>query len=73
MDAVPKGPRDDPREALRQGLEKFRLPSELRDEILAEWPPLEEQERLYRELQEKGGLSGEEFFASLGLTLPPQR
>jgi hypothetical protein len=63
--AVPEGPADDPREALKQGLEKTRLPADLKAQILAELPPLEEQERLYREMQEKGGLSFEEFFESL--------
>ena len=65
-------PGNDPREALKQGLEKTRLPAELRAQILAELPSPEEQERMYRELREQGGLSGEEFFGSLGLEVPQQ-
>jgi hypothetical protein len=52
---------------LKRGLAETRLPAELREQILAKMPPPEEQERLYRELQENGGLSSEQFFASLGL------
>jgi hypothetical protein len=63
---------DDPREALKQGIEKTRLPPDLRDEILADLPPPEERERLYRELIEQGGLSWEEFAASLGLEDQPK-
>jgi hypothetical protein len=70
-DGVPTGPDQDFIEQLKQGIEKTRLPPDLRDEILAQQPPLEEQERLYRELMEQGGLSSEEFFASLGLELEP--
>jgi hypothetical protein len=57
---------------LKRDLDKTRLPPDLRDEILANEPPLEEQERGYRELMEKGGLSSEEFLASLGLEVEPQ-
>jgi hypothetical protein len=57
--------KDDLREALKRGLEKTRLPADVKEQILAELPPLEEHERLYRELMEKGGLSFEEFFESL--------
>jgi hypothetical protein len=32
-------------------------------------PPPEERERLFRELQANGGLSADDFFASLGLDL----
>src|SRR4051812_38925636 len=60
----------DLREALKQRLEETRLPAELKAQILAELPPPEEQERMYRALQEQGGLSAEEFFASLGLEVP---
>jgi hypothetical protein len=50
---------------LKRRLEETRLPGDLKAQILAELPSPEEQERLYRELQEKGGLSFEEFSASL--------
>ena len=53
--------------ALKQGIEKTRLRGQARAEILAALPSPEEQERLYRELIAKGGLSSEEFLASLGL------
>lgn len=62
----------DPRESLKRRLEGTRLPAELKEQILAELPPPEERERLYRELQEKGGLSPEEFLASLGTEGEPQ-
>jgi hypothetical protein len=58
-------PREDPTETLKQRLEETRLPPGLKEQVLAELPPPEERERLYRELQEKGGLSFEEFFNSL--------
>jgi len=64
--AVP-GPANDPTEALKRRLEETRLPADLKEQILAELPPLEEQERLCRELQEQGGLSFEQFCASLGI------
>jgi hypothetical protein len=57
---------------LKQGLTQPRLPPELRDEILADSPPPEELERLYRELQESGGLSSEQFLESLGVLGEPQ-
>jgi hypothetical protein len=63
---------DDPTAELKRNLEETRLPADLREQILAELPPPEEMERLYRELQEKGGLSSEEFLASLGLEGEPQ-
>jgi hypothetical protein len=66
------GQGEDPREALKRGLEENRLPPEVKAQILAELPPVEEMERLYRELLENGGLSSEEFFASLGLEVEPQ-
>lgn len=66
------GQMSDPTEALLRGLEKIRLPADVKEQILAELPPPEEQERLYRELREKGGLSSEEFFASLDLEAKPQ-
>src|SRR5436309_3064842 len=56
---------------LKRRLEETRLPANLKEQILAELPSPEERERLFRELQEKGGLSSEEFFASLGLKIEP--
>jgi hypothetical protein len=72
--AVPEGPGpgNDPTEELKRGLEKTRLPADLKAQILAELPPPEEQERLYREMQEKGGLSFEEYFESLIQEFEPQ-
>jgi hypothetical protein len=61
----------DPTEALKRELEKNRLPAGVKEQILAELPSLEEHERLYRELRDKGGLSSEEYFASLGIEVPP--
>jgi hypothetical protein len=66
------GPDSDLTTALKRGLEETRLPSDLKEQILAELPPPEERERLFRELKEKGGLSAEEFIASLGLEVEPQ-
>jgi hypothetical protein len=66
------GADNDPREALKRGLEQTRLPPDVLAHILAELPPPEEMERLYREMQEKGGLSSEEFMKSLGLDVEPQ-
>src|SRR5579859_1219902 len=57
---------------LKQNLEQTRLPPEEMARILAAMPPAEEQERLYREMIENGGLSAEEFFASLGIDIEPQ-
>jgi hypothetical protein len=57
---------------LKQGLEKTRLPADQREQILAELPPPEERERLFREMQEKGGMSFEELMESLGLEVDPQ-
>jgi hypothetical protein len=70
--AVPSGPGEDPTEALKRRLEETRLPADVKEHILAALPPPEERERLLRELQEKGGLSSEQFFASLGLEVEPQ-
>jgi hypothetical protein len=56
------GPVDDPTEMLKQRLEETRLPPDLKEQFLAELPPPEERERLYRELQEKGGFSFEQLF-----------
>jgi len=55
----------DPLPELRRRLEETLLPPDLREAILAALPNLEERQRLFRELQEKGGLSSEEFLASL--------
>ena len=56
---------DDPTEELKRNLEATRLPPDVKEQILAELPPPEERERMYREMMEKGGLSFEEFFESL--------
>jgi hypothetical protein len=58
--------------ALKRRLEETRLPADVKQQILAELPPPEERERLLRELREKGGLSSEQFFASLGLEVKGQ-
>src|SRR5262249_38976027 len=52
---------------LKRRLEETRLPANLKEQILGELPPPEERERLFRELLEEGGLSSEQFLASLGL------
>lgn len=70
--AITEGPGEDPTEALKQRLEETRLPADVKEQILAELPPPQERERLLRELQEKGGLSSEQLFASLGLEVEPQ-
>ena len=57
---------------LKGRLAETRLPANLKEQILAELPPPEERERLLRELQEKGGLSSEQFIASLGLDVGRQ-
>jgi hypothetical protein len=59
-------------EQLKQRLEETRLPADLKEQILANLPPPEEQERLYREIQQNGGFKSEQFFASLGLEAEPQ-
>jgi hypothetical protein len=70
--AVTEGPGENPTEALKRRLEETRLPADVKEQILAELPLPEERERLFRELQEKGGLSSEQFLASLGLEVEPQ-
>ena len=65
------GANDDFIAQLKQGLKKTRLPADLREEILASFPPPEECERLYRQLRDEGGLSSEEFLGSLGLNTEP--
>jgi hypothetical protein len=57
---------------LKRRLEITRLPENLRQQILAILPSQQEQERLYRELQENRGLSFEQFMQSLGLEVKPQ-
>ena len=71
--SVPSGPKSKPNTAheqfiakLKQGLEKTRLPADERERILAELPPPDERERLLREMQEKGGMSFDQFMQSLG-------
>jgi len=59
-------------EELKRGLENTRLPADLREQILAQLPPPEEQERLFREMQEKGGMSFDQLMESLGLEVHPQ-
>src|SRR5947209_13414967 len=58
---------EDPRPELKRRLEETRLPADLKAQILASLPPPEERERLFQELRDNGGLSSEQFFASLGL------
>ncbi len=59
-------------EVLKRQLPSNRLPAEARDEILAALPPVEERERLFRELMTNGGISSEEFLSSLGLDDEPR-
>jgi hypothetical protein len=68
---TPQAP-DDLIAKLKERLEETRLPENLKAQLLAAMPPLEERERLFRELQDTGGLSSEQFFASLGLEVEPQ-
>lgn len=72
--AKPEAPtgNHDPTAELKRRLQESRLPPNLKAQILAELPPAQEQERLYRELQENGGLSSEEFLKSLGLEVEPK-
>jgi hypothetical protein len=55
----------DPTAELKRNLEAYHLTPEQKEALLAELPAPEEMERMYRELQEKGGLSFEEFFEPL--------
>ena len=57
---------------LKRNLKFSDLPQEERERILANHPPLEEEERMLRDLIENGGLSSEEFLASLGINVEPQ-
>ena len=58
-------PPDDPTATLKRESEKCRLPAEMKQQVLAELPSLEEHERLYREAMANGGLTFEDFFESL--------
>jgi hypothetical protein len=57
---------------LKLRLEETRLPADLKAKLVAELPSPEERERLFRELQEQGGLSSEQFLDSLNLEAKPQ-
>jgi hypothetical protein len=65
-------PEHNPMEALKQRLEETRMPADVKERLLADLPPPEECERMYRELQEKGGLSFEQFCDALGLGVKPK-
>ena len=56
---------------LKRVVHKTVLRPELREQILADSPPPEEERRMYLELIEKGGLSSREFLDSLGLEVGP--
>ena len=56
------------REALLRGLDKTPLDQEVKAHILAQLPSAEEQERMYRDLIENGGLTFEEMCESLGMS-----
>lgn len=53
------------RERLLRDAHKYRLPPELKEQILRELPPYEVREQGYRELIESGGHTFEELIASL--------
>jgi hypothetical protein len=55
---------------LKRRLEETRLPANVRSQRLANLPPPEEREKLYREIQDKGGLTSEEFLARARITEP---
>ena len=57
---------------LKRKLEETRLPAELKRQILEQLPSPEERERLFRALQEKGGISSDHFLKSLGLEVNPR-
>jgi hypothetical protein len=57
---------------LLKDIEKTRLTPAQKAEILAELPPPEEMERMYRELQENGGLSFEQLFDPADFEGEPQ-
>src|SRR5579864_6198726 len=52
---------------LKRQAAQSRLPPDVKAEILKAMPSDEEMERLFREMQLKGGLTFEEFAESLGL------
>jgi hypothetical protein len=52
---------------LKKNLRDTRLPPKLKKQILAEMPTWDEQKLLYRELQQKGGSSSQQFLRSLGI------
>ena len=56
---------DDMSFELKRRLEETRLPADQKERILAQLPLPEERERLFRQLQEHGGLSSEQFLAAL--------
>ena len=68
-DRDPKA-RDPREELLRGGVEQYRLPPDVRDEILATMPSREEYERMFHETNQQGWLSAAEFFASIGIEEP---
>jgi hypothetical protein len=53
------------RARLLRDAHKYRLPPEIKEQILKELPPQEVMEQGYRELMEHGGYSFEEMIASL--------
>jgi hypothetical protein len=57
---------DDLSMELKRRLEETRLPADQKELILANLPLPEERQRLFKQMQEEGGLSSEEFFAALG-------
>jgi hypothetical protein len=59
-------------EELKRRLDETRLSATLKEQILAQLPSAQEQEQLYRDLQEKGGLSFQEFLHSLGVDIEQQ-
>jgi hypothetical protein len=63
---------DSTKRPAKRGLEETRLPADVKARVLAELPPPEECERMYREMQEQGGLSFEQFVAALGLEVKPK-
>jgi 3-hydroxyisobutyrate dehydrogenase-like beta-hydroxyacid dehydrogenase len=62
----------DPTAELKRRREDTRVPADVKEEVLAQLPSPEERERLFRELQEQGGLSFEDFLTSLGLEVKPE-
>lgn len=56
---------------LKRRLDETRLPADQKEWILAQLPLPEERARLYRQMQEQGGVSSEQFLAALGLDVEP--